>query len=245
MLTIGKCLSDIRLRRCGVIPYLLLRDQLWFLLARHRKTAEVGDLGGGIKKIETPLEGGIREFHEESRGIFLEVYRSPADMAACVTLVDPSDMAEIFVPVDPQWFSDAWDRFQEAGDVPRSARTSRSSLGESKDLSLIDSNVIKRSPLGDEMSEVIWVSEDIMNQLVWGSSITKLPTGVGMTGDDLGLEDPWEPVDLIMWKRIRLFLQKSLRSREKFYQYLKNHALLFSVTHRLPPISSLLSPAGV
>lgn len=194
-MTIGKCLDDIKTKRCGIILYALMRSRsertrLWFLLARHRITGELGDMGGGIKKEEKTLTGGVRELHEESRGIFSDVYKTPSDMASCVTLIDNNaDMAEIFAPIDPEWFLIAQDRFQDAA--------------------------YAKKPL-DEMSELVWVSEENMNKLIWGSTTSP---------------------DDIMWKRIRTFLQRSIRSREKFYQYLKNQALLFSATQKsLKPV---------
>lgn len=203
-MTIGSCLQDIQTRRCGVIPYVMLRPrmgelrttQLWFLLPRHKKTQELSDFGGGVKKTESAICGGVRELHEESRGIFCDIYKSSSDMASCVAMVDNTrDMAEIFVPLDPIWLLTAQTKFENAKDHSKPFGSP---------------NNQPKQNYSDEMSELVWVSEETFNRLIW----------------DL---DPGQDV---MWKRIRIFLQKFLRSSEKFYGYLKNHAFLLSATKK-------------
>lgn len=210
MLTIGRCLGDIKTRRCGIIPYTMIPakganpPKLLFLLARHSLTKELGDHGGGIKKMEKALDGGFREFQEESRGIFSEIYKSPSDLSACMALIDRDDMAEIFVPVGPEWILTAPIKFHSAptGNQP-----------------IYPMDFYR--PQSDEISEVIWVTEDTLNDLVWGRS-----------GCNPGMGD------FIMWKRIRTFLQRTLKPKEKFYQCLRNHALRFFVSPNRGNISS-------
>lgn len=220
-MTIGKCLSDIKTRRCGVIPYTLVlpknsteSSQLWFLLARHRLTGELGDFGGGIKKVEKTLVGGFRELQEESRGIFSEIYRSPNDLEHCVTVIDnKADMAEIFVPVGPEWFLIVDDKFKRA---------------------------ISQKKGFDEMSELVWVSEETMNKLVWGvesldldfQDLENLDRRKLLSKESEIVVYNSTPGVGVMWKRIRVFLQKSIKSRDKLYKYLKNHSLLFLATQR-------------
>lgn len=187
MLTIGKFADPIKSKRCGTIIYTLEQNKtswsLWFLLARDKKTGELGDLGGGIKKNENTLAAGFRELKEESRGIFSEVYRRPQDMANCVAVIDDkADMTELFAPVHQDWLYMASEKFKYTPPMKKNI---------------------------DEMSELVWVSQDTLNDLVWGQSLL-----------DVGS----------MWSKIKIFLQRSVKSRDKFFKYLKNYAILSSVS---------------
>ncbi len=58
-------------RRSGVIVYTMYKGQIYFLAGIDTASGNITDFGGGIKlKEETPLTGGLREFVEESCGIF-------------------------------------------------------------------------------------------------------------------------------------------------------------------------------
>jgi len=211
------------MRRCGSIPYILLKSpgtpgvpvgngyKLWFLLARHKATGELGDFGGGIKKIETTLEGGIRELHEESRGIFENIYKTPSDMASCITLVDRQDMAEIFIPLDPEWFVSAKIKFHATGSYSERSKIAGPCSERSKIAGPCSDRGISRTKkkLSDEISELVWVSEETLDNLILGAR------------EDVG----------IMWNRISIFLRRNpISMKEKFYQCLRNHALLLSVS---------------
>lgn len=58
-------------KRSGAIVYTLYKNQIYFLAGVDTSSGNITDFGGGIKlKAETPLTGGLREFSEESCGIF-------------------------------------------------------------------------------------------------------------------------------------------------------------------------------
>lgn len=59
-------------RRAGIIPFSLhpVTKNLWFCLAKDSKTLELGDFGGGVKCYESPIKGAVREFTEETLGVF-------------------------------------------------------------------------------------------------------------------------------------------------------------------------------
>lgn len=113
---------------------------IYFLMAKHKKTGELSDFGGGVKKIETAIEGGFREFCEESRDIFADIYKVPSDMFPCITLVDDKkiDMAEIFVPVDNLWLDEAIDAF----------------------------NNVKNDQYIEEISDVVWLSQESFSKMI-------------------------------------------------------------------------------
>lgn len=55
--------------RAGIIPYTLIRGEVWLLLTEDLRTGEKGDFGGGKKEFETIYEAACREAKEESSGI--------------------------------------------------------------------------------------------------------------------------------------------------------------------------------
>lgn len=101
--------------RCGIIPYVYKKSegQMFFLLAHHSKTRELGDFGGGRKKDESALSCCLREFMEESHGIFNEEYSTINDLQDKISLTDGSKMTIIFVPVSEKWLNDAVTAFKK------------------------------------------------------------------------------------------------------------------------------------
>jgi ADP-ribose pyrophosphatase YjhB (NUDIX family) len=59
-------------RRAGIIPFSInpKTKTRWFCLAMDNRTNELGDFGGGVRSNETAIKGAIREFNEESLGVF-------------------------------------------------------------------------------------------------------------------------------------------------------------------------------
>lgn len=131
-LTYGMHLASHKTNRGGVIPYTIYNGKVYYLLAKHLETGELGDFGGGIKKNEFSLNGAIREFAEESNGIFSSTYASPNDFLDKIALVDGNKMAIIFAPVDNKWLKGASTSF-----------------------------INRKSPKkgSDEISEIIWINE--------------------------------------------------------------------------------------
>lgn len=101
MLTLGRYLSRIHTCRCGVIPYIIKNGKIYYLLARHKDTNELGDFGGGVRKYEFALSGGLREFNEESRGIFSDQSKNINDRVNDIAIVDNDNiMAILFLPLN-------------------------------------------------------------------------------------------------------------------------------------------------
>ena len=143
MITFGSHLAGIKTERCGVVPFAIDKYTLHFLLARHKNTKELGDLGGGVKRREFSLGAGFREFCEESRGIFMETYGSPNDLEDKLAIIDGKSMAVIFAPLSIEWLGVANKKFIEK----RPTRKCE-----------------------DEISELVWVDEKRFQDLVysWG-----------------------------------------------------------------------------
>jgi hypothetical protein len=59
-----------KFRRAGVIPVTFNGTSFDYCLAVDRKSGDLTDFGGSIERLETPLQGALRELAEESAGIF-------------------------------------------------------------------------------------------------------------------------------------------------------------------------------
>jgi len=101
--------SKYRPQRAGVIPYITCGDKLLFALGLDANFRELTDFGGGVsyKKDKTAVVGALREFKEESLGIFGEL--TPKDVEKSIVVynlemmiifyhtdVDPKDKNELF-----------------------------------------------------------------------------------------------------------------------------------------------------
>ena len=147
--------------RCGVIPYTILGNTFYFLLSRDAKSGNLADFGGGVKKGERlqPYLAGARECEEESRNIFPDI-RNPSFLKDKPALVEHHQkMAIIFYPLDSEWYNKAPKLFNEA---------------------------LPQSKASEEVSEVIWVSLQELQNLVRCKSAEQ------------------------MWVKIRIFLNNTL-----------------------------------
>jgi len=136
MLTAAITLSSIRTDHAGVIPYTIVNGKVYLLLARHKFSGDLGDFGGGVKKEETTLKGAIREYFEESNYIFVN---EKADLDHSVAIVDDK-MAILFLYIDQKWFYNAEKTFER--------QKKRDSMYPSC------------QPGTDEISEILWVTEE-------------------------------------------------------------------------------------
>lgn len=110
----SKLAHTIDRTRCGVIPYTVIRGKIFFLCAVDKDTKEYGDFGGGVKKIETALKGGLREFEEESLGIFFQKKYEENSYTTTLSIDDPKKkMSIIFCPVENIWKNIASKKFRE------------------------------------------------------------------------------------------------------------------------------------
>lgn len=146
MLTRGAYLTNRRTQRGGVIPYTIINNRVYFLLARHGETKELGDFGGGIKKNEFALNGAFREYKEETNGIF--DYSSCNDFLDKLAVVDGNKMAVIFIFVNKTWM------------LNNSARKAFHSVPENP----------KKS--SNEISDVVWVEESKFVNLVMDRNLS-------------------------------------------------------------------------
>lgn len=90
--------SLLKPSRAGVIVYTQYEGKIYFISGIDNKTGEVTDFGGGVSyKIDTnALSGGLREFMEESLGIFGAI--NLEEIKDCPVVYDPNNII-IFVPM--------------------------------------------------------------------------------------------------------------------------------------------------
>lgn len=82
--------------RSGAIIYTRDGNNTYFCLGIDTQSGNLTDFGGGVKKGETIVEGGLRELEEESQGIFGNI--DPTDIEDTVTF-NSYNMAIIFIPL--------------------------------------------------------------------------------------------------------------------------------------------------
>ncbi|SHO33117.1 Hypothetical protein BQ3484_49 [Cedratvirus A11] len=99
--------NTVKPLRAGVIVYTLYtpcsleknpKNKLLFCMGVDRKTSEITDFGGGVsyKKDKTTAAGALREFTEESLGVFGKFY--PSSLDNCVVVYN-NNMAIFFLPL--------------------------------------------------------------------------------------------------------------------------------------------------
>lgn len=140
--TFGICLSKLKPTRASVVPYTILNTKrgpkIFFLFGRDRKTGDITDFGGGVKKLEFALNACLREFKEESCEIFKDLYNKANEMCYLIAIADKR-MSVLFIPVSPRWLS-APQIFQNKSKPKHKSY--------------------------NEMSELLWVDEYKFSQLI-------------------------------------------------------------------------------
>jgi hypothetical protein len=146
-------LSKVKTYRASVLPYTVLYDdddipKIYYLIARDKISGEWNDFGGGVKKNETVLEAGYREFQEESRNIFVSMYPSPNSLSMSAAILDIKSYkaSVIFLPVKSDRITTTAKVFNDQG--------------------LRDQYKAKRHY--NEIDIVEWISEDVFWGLVQG-----------------------------------------------------------------------------
>jgi len=91
--------SKLRPARAGVIPYIIKDSKVLFAFGLDAQFRELTDFGGGVsyKRDKTAVVGALREFSEESLGVFRDL--EPKDVENCFVMYN-INMMIIFLPVD-------------------------------------------------------------------------------------------------------------------------------------------------
>jgi len=91
-------LSNIKCKRGGVILYTVYNNDIYIGLGIDSKSHDLTDFAGTIcYKYENIIEGSLREFNEETLGIF---QKATYDMITDCVVVYEKDNFAIFVPID-------------------------------------------------------------------------------------------------------------------------------------------------
>lgn len=83
--------------RSGAIIYTREGDKTFFCLGVDTQSGNLTDFGGGVKKGETIVDGGLRELYEESLGVFGNIMSKDI---LDTTTVHCFNMAIIFIPLN-------------------------------------------------------------------------------------------------------------------------------------------------
>lgn len=123
-------LEYVKPQRAGVIIYTVVNGSIYFGLGLDSRTHDLTDFGGGVYyKLDTnAIRGALREFEEETLGIFDPI--SPTDITQCPVVYDNRNLI-IFVHmnVDPETvcftFNEKFRKIVQASDEgPRKKRRS-------------------------------------------------------------------------------------------------------------------------
>lgn len=165
-ITFGSELHNQRSKRSAIVPYTMVKNETkdcyepWLLLAKHKETGEITDIGGGVKKRESDLDAALRELKEEAHDIFKDVAnieilnycisvtrpRHEITIKPTNTLVSTESASVTFLPLTLDWLNKAPIMFQHA----------------------------KKYNKDDELSELIWVKgSDVLQRTsdryqMWG-----------------------------------------------------------------------------
>ena len=83
--------------RSGAIIYTRYNNVTYFCLGIDTESGNLTDFGGGVKRGETIVEGGLRELEEESQGVFGNI--GPDDIENAV-IFHSHNMAIMFIPLE-------------------------------------------------------------------------------------------------------------------------------------------------
>jgi len=110
--TFGKSLAKTKTPRASVMPYIVMDKEIYFLLARDKRSGDLTDIGGGVKKFECSLLGCIREFKEETSGIYGKLYDNYNNFEMDVAVYN-SKMSVLFVSLSKTFFEDTKNLFEK------------------------------------------------------------------------------------------------------------------------------------
>ena len=83
--------------RAGAVIYTKEGDKTFFCFGIDTQSGNLTDFGGGVKKGETIVEGGLRELHEESLNVFSSITQE--NMEKSITF-HCFNMAIMFIPME-------------------------------------------------------------------------------------------------------------------------------------------------
>lgn len=109
-ITFAKLLMNMKIIRSSIIPYTIVGNDMYLLMGIDSSTGDITDLGGGVKKHECAITGGIREFNEESRDIFKG--QLCVNNTSDVFAITNKRICAIFVPVSKKWYENANKMFE-------------------------------------------------------------------------------------------------------------------------------------
>jgi hypothetical protein len=156
MMTLGRELMDnIHTARCGVIPFCIAQNSVHFLVGLDKRFSEVTDMGGCVKSNEKTLYGGLRELHEESRGVFDNIRIQDLEMQ--IALVDRNKrMSVIFLPVKYECKDEIIVNF-------------------TNNAKLVQGYGKKKRKAFDELSDLMWVNDEVFIRWIHGQTYINEP----------------------------------------------------------------------
>lgn len=150
--TVEKYLSQTKNRsqtRCGILPYIILNEKYYICFGKDHKSGDYTDFGGGVHKGEEPLQCAIREFSEESRGVFGKI--SIEDLQGCTCMYNKKMLIVIINIFAKSNLGSPLDLI-------------KNSLSDFRSMSYIPEDH-RSDPKYNEIKAISWISEDIIKDV--------------------------------------------------------------------------------
>lgn len=135
--------------RCGILPFISINNQLYICFGKDLKSGDYTDFGGSIHKDEQPLHCAIREFYEETRGVFGRL--KIEDLFLCNCLYNKK-MLIVLIDIFTK------SSFESSLELLKDSLISFRSMRHIPEESRTDSRY-------NEIKAISWINEDIMENV--------------------------------------------------------------------------------
>jgi hypothetical protein len=144
--------------RAGVIPYVVINNHVMLALGVDKQSQELTDFGGGVRDNDVdPIAAALREFREESKGVFGEENYSRDNYTNSFCLIK---------------------QFSWRNQPNRHMMIILQQVDESYLIRSEDAFVAQAASAKDEVSAIQWCSEGMFRELVYTPQVTRMYTRV-------------------------------------------------------------------
>ena len=151
-------LNTLKQCRAGVIVYTIYKSKMYFILGIDTESGNITDFGGGISmKRENALTGGLREFSEETLGVFGNV--DVEEIKNCVAVYDSKNII-IFLPFDVNIQSKYTEFLKRVKQVKNPEVKDLSILNKRQFLSLIEGKDIDGTTMYDKIRKLLYSGKE-------------------------------------------------------------------------------------
>ena len=146
-------LNTFKPLRSGVIVYTIYKGKTYFILGIDTASGNITDFGGGISfKRENALTGGLREFSEETLGVFGNI--DVEEIKNCIAVYNEKEII-IFVPFEINIKSKYLEFINRVKQVENPEVIDLSVLSKKQFISLIDGKDVNGVTMYDKIRNLL------------------------------------------------------------------------------------------